>query len=70
MLELALASQSPRRRELLLEAGFSFQLFPVKVSEIFDENLKPAEVVCHLATVKARGAVEQNNPLKSKGFLS
>jgi len=68
-LEIALASQSPRRRELLETAGFGFHLFPVKVSEIFDENLNPAEVVSHLATVKARAAIEQNNLLKSQGFL-
>jgi septum formation protein len=69
VLEIALASQSPRRRELLENAGFGFRLFPVKVSEIFDENLNPAEVVSHLATVKARAAIEQNKELKSPGFL-
>ena len=69
VLEIALASQSPRRRELLETAGFGFHLFPVKVSEIFDENLNPAEVVSHLATLKARSAIEQNKPLKSRGYL-
>jgi septum formation protein len=69
LLELALASQSPRRRELLENAGFGFRLFPVKVSEIFDENLNPEQVVSHLATIKARAAIEQNKELKSPGFL-
>lgn len=69
MLELALASQSPRRRELLLRAGFDFRVFPVKVSEIFSENLKPREVASHLATIKVQAAIEQNKPLKSPGFL-
>jgi septum formation protein len=69
MLELALASNSPRRRELLLEAGYEFRLFPVKVSEIFSENLNPGEIVSHLATLKARAAVEHHNELKSPGFL-
>ena len=69
MLEIALASQSPRRRELLSQAGFLFRVFPVKVSEIIDENLTPAEVASHLATVKAQAAVEQCKELKQKGFL-
>lgn len=69
MLEIGLASQSPRRRELLTEAGFSFRAFPVKVSEIFDENLNAAEVASHLATVKVKACFEQNKSLESKGFL-
>ncbi len=69
MLEIALASQSPRRRELLSQAGFLFRVFPVKVSEIIDENLTPPEVASHLATVKAQAAVEQRKELKQKGFL-
>jgi len=69
MLEIALASQSPRRRELLLSAGYEFRVFPVKVSEIFDENLTPEAVVSHLATIKGRAAVDLYNSLKSPGFL-
>lgn len=69
MLEIALASQSPRRRELLSEAGFFFRVFPVKVSENIDENLTPAEVASQIATDKVRACIEQNNELKSPGFL-
>lgn len=69
MLEIALCSNSPRRRELLTSAGFFFQVFPVKVSEIFDENLTPERVASHLATLKGKAAVEQNNLLKSPGYL-
>jgi len=69
MLELALASQSPRRRELLSEAGFSFRVFHVKVSEIFDENLTARAQASHLATVKALAAIDQHKDLKSPGFL-
>jgi septum formation protein len=69
MLEIALCSNSPRRRELLTSAGLLFRLFPVKVSEIFDENLTAEQVASHLATVKGRAAVEQNNSLKSPGYL-
>lgn len=69
MLEIALASQSPRRRELLLQAGFQFRVFPVKVSEIIDENLTPAEAASQLATDKAQAAISEHNELKTKGFL-
>jgi len=69
MLEIALASQSPRRRFLLNEHGFSFRAFPLKVSEIIDENLNPQEVARSLSEMKARTAVEEYKELKSKGFL-
>ena len=69
LLEIALDSQSPRRRELLLSAGFEFRLFPVKVSEIFDENLNAGQVVSHLATIKAQAALKEHKELRSKGFL-
>jgi septum formation protein len=69
MLEIALASLSPRRRELLTSAGFEFRLFPVKVSEIINENLNPAEVAAGLAQLKGRAAIEEHKLLKEPGFL-
>lgn len=69
MLQLVLASSSPRRRELLTEAGYAFTLSPVKVSEIFSESLNAREVVSHLATIKARACLEQHKPLNSPGNL-
>ena len=68
-LEIALASSSPRRRDLLTEAGFSFRVFPVKVSEIFDKNLNALDQASHLATVKAEAALRQHKSLNSEGFL-
>lgn len=68
-LELALASQSPRRRDLLGEAGFSFRVFPVKVSEIFDKNLNAGDQASQLATDKALAAVVEYKELKSRGYL-
>lgn len=56
MLELLLASQSPRRRELLERAGFEFAVEHVKVSEIIDENLNPSVQVSALAQRKAEAA--------------
>ena len=69
MLEILLASQSPRRRELLTAAGFEHRVFPVKVSEIIDENLNPQEVVSHLATIKAEACIEQCKDLNLHDFL-
>lgn len=69
MLELALASQSPRRRELLLDAGYEIQVFHLKVSENIDENLNPADVAAGLARRKVDACVAANKQLKSPGFL-
>ncbi len=68
-LEFALASQSPRRRDFLSEAGFSFRVFPVKVSEIFDENLNAGDQASHLATIKVRAALIEHKELKTPGYL-
>lgn len=56
MTPLVLASESPRRRELLKEAGFSFEVVPVKVSEIPDKNLNVNEQILDIAKRKARAA--------------
>lgn len=69
MLQLVLASSSPRRRELLGEAGYPFTLSPVKVSEIFSESLNAREVVSHLATVKARACLDQHKHLNTPDYL-
>lgn len=68
-MKLILASQSPRRSELLEQAGFEFQPFPVKVSEIIDENLKPEVQVSQLATRKAEACLMQHKSLNSQEFL-
>ncbi len=68
-MNLVLASQSPRRRELLQQAGFQFTVSPVKLSENIEENLNPAENASQIATDKAMACVEQNKELKRQGFL-
>ncbi len=51
---LILASQSPRRSQLLREAGFEFRVEPLNVDESFDPEM-PAEAVAeHLAQRKAQ----------------
>ncbi|KHD89060.1 MAG: septum formation inhibitor Maf [Bdellovibrio sp. ArHS] len=57
-LQLVLASESPRRRALLKEAGFDFDVVPVKVSEIPNKNLNANDQILDIARRKARAAFE------------
>jgi septum formation protein len=50
---LLLASNSPRRRELLLEAGFDFEIFAPKVAERFVVDLTLRELTALNAIRKA-----------------
>lgn len=69
MLQLILASNSPRRRELLEKAGISFRVFPVKVSENLRNNLNLDAQILELAERKALAAFDQCNHLESLPFL-
>lgn len=69
MHKLVLASNSPRRRDLLEEAGFCFHVDSVKLSEIIDKNLNPRAVAESLARAKAEAYVKEAKPLKNNGFL-
>ena len=59
--KLILASASPRRRELLAEAGYRFEVLPAQgVDETFDPTREtPAALVQRLAHEKAREVAEQ-----------
>lgn len=57
--KLILASQSPRRSEILKNAGYQFVPFPVYVSEIPDKNLSLNEQILDIARRKAE-AVRQS----------
>lgn len=50
---MILASQSPRRRELLEEAGFSLRILPANINEARIPNEKPESLVRRLARQKA-----------------
>jgi len=54
-----LASSSPRRRELLLSAGQSFNIIVADIDESFDKSLAPEEVVKLLAYKKAWAVYEK-----------
>lgn len=51
--QLYLASQSPRRRELLSQIGISFTVLPVEVDEAVKKDEIPEEYVTRLAKEKA-----------------
>lgn len=69
MKTLFLASNSPRRSELLQKAGFKFQTFPVKVSEFLDKNLNLDDGVKQIARQKAVAAYSELILSKSQDFL-
>jgi septum formation protein len=69
MYRLILASQSPRRLELLQNAGFAVSVFPLKVSEILSENLNLQEAIAALALHKAQTFLHEHNYLKPQRFL-
>lgn len=69
MLKLILASQSPRRKDLLTKAGFSFIVLPVNISETPDKNLNLDEQILKIAQDKALACLDQNNQLKLQDYL-
>jgi septum formation protein len=64
---LILASASPRRRELLTQAGFTFEVHPADIPEDPQPNEDPIAYVTRLAREKAE-AVYNELALKEHGF--
>ena len=56
--KIILASNSPRRQQLLHEMGISFEVRVKPVDEIFPENLSNEEVAIFLCELKANAFVE------------
>ncbi len=54
--KLVLASKSPRRSQLLREAGFQFEKRTAEVEEVWPVSLPATEVAPYLARLKARGS--------------
>jgi septum formation protein len=69
MKTFVLASQSPRRKELLEKAGYKFYTFSVKISEFLDKNLMLDEAIQQIARQKAEACVEQIKPLNLQNIL-
>ncbi len=57
---LILASASPRRAELLQQAGFDFQVIPARVGEVEWDQLSPSELCQLNAHRKARVVAKQH----------
>jgi len=56
---LVLASQSPRRKQLLEEAGFQFRIVTQSTNESYDPSLSTQAIVSHIAAQKARAVFSQ-----------
>ena len=59
--DLILASNSPRRRELLALTGWKFQVHPVEVDEVQITDEKPGHYVLRLAKAKAQACADSSN---------
>ncbi len=60
MKSFILASNSPRRRELLSNAGYVFEVLPSDCDERVEEELPPQQLVVELAKRKAFSVSEKN----------
>lgn len=69
MYQVILASQSPRRRQLLEEEGYVVVADTVKVSEYIEENVNITQGIIECAQRKGQAYVDANNHLKSKDYL-
>ncbi len=67
--KLVLASESPRRKELLQRAGFFFHVFSVKVSENLEKNLTVDEQILTIARRKAEASLKSYKSSKEERFL-
>ncbi len=72
-LQLVLASESPRRKDLLERAEFFFHVFSVKVSEQLEKNLTDKltmdEQILEIARRKAIASLLAYKPSEGQGFL-
>lgn len=50
--KVILASQSPRRRELLAGMGVDFEVMKTEVEETYDPSWSPEQIVMHLSKLK------------------
>ena len=56
-----LASASPRRKELMTQAGFSFEVVPSQVEETISQT-RPSDIVTELSSQKALEVYERLQP--------
>ena len=61
MKRFIVASASPRRKEILENAGYVFEVIPSDADESIDSELSPCETVVSLACRKAQSVAEKNS---------
>ena len=66
---MILASQSPRRRELLADAGFELDIVPAHIDESRLDDEKPVDLVGRLASEKAEAVLGELGNAPSDGLL-
>lgn len=64
-----LASQSPRRRQILTISGYDFDILPSQISEIPDENLNLTSQIRQLASDKAEACLKMGKFAEGQGIL-
>ena len=62
-MNIILASGSPRRHEILHDAGIDHVVKPASADETLPEGITPKEAVLMLARRKAEAAVAENSPI-------
>lgn len=60
MKRFIVASASPRRREILQNAGYTFDVIPSDADETITESLTPEQTVCELSERKALAVLKEN----------
>lgn len=61
-MDIILASASPRRSELLRQAGLSFRVSVCNTDESYDKGLSPADIVMELSLRKADAVFDKEMP--------
>lgn len=69
MYQLVLASASPRRRQLLKDAGFSCLVHPSQISEKLQEKLNIDDQLCDLARRKAEAVFNDYKNIHQDPFI-
>lgn len=57
--EIILASQSPRRQQLLKDMGFKFKVIVTDVDEIYPQEMPVSEIPVYLAEIKANAIANE-----------
>jgi septum formation protein len=69
-MKLILASQSPRRKEILNSVGLNFEVMPVDADESLPEGIEAADAVTLLARRKAKALLEAHPELSESVILA